>query len=322
MYVIYRFVPGFTDQDVLFTFPAESLDFDSTNLPDNVLNALDEAAKCFTSGCYVASAIMIRKTLEEICHDRNATGDNLKQRVTKLGSSIVVPQELLRGLDNLRLLGNDAAHVESQTFNQIGREEVEVSFEFTKEFLKAVYQYGSLIERIEALKTSSNPDHLSWCPGFRRPVADRAPFSGARWAPRVAYHGRTSTDGGAAASECRRSSGLTGVADTATGSTAPSQPTLRRRLVVPGGPMTAIRSEEANDSMPPTEVAANGFKHLAGAEVNVMTVPTLEGLFTGLGQVECSWNRSACRSSHLGLTRCTGWASASAPAIAAAAAGS
>jgi Domain of unknown function (DUF4145) len=148
IYVVYRI----DSEDVILTLPAESLDFDSTNLPDSVLNALSEAATCFTNGCYVASAIMIRKTLEEVCHDRGVTGDNLKEKVAALGSSVVVPQALLNGLDNLRLLGNDAAHIESQTFNQIGKEEVDVSFEVVKEFLKAVYQYDSLIKRLDALK--------------------------------------------------------------------------------------------------------------------------------------------------------------------------
>jgi hypothetical protein len=155
IYVVYLVRGDSTSQDVIFTSPAESLDFDSTNLPDNVLNALSEAGTCFTSGSYVASAIMIRKTLEEICRDRKVTGDNLQEKIAALSSSVVVPQELLNGLDNLRLLGNDAAHVKSQTFNQVGKEEVEISFEVVKEFLKAIYQYNSLIERLEALKQSS-----------------------------------------------------------------------------------------------------------------------------------------------------------------------
>ncbi|MGB2927529.1 MAG: DUF4145 domain-containing protein [Desulfobacterales bacterium] len=95
---------------------------------------------------------MVRKTLEELCRDRNAIGDNLKKRIKALGATVVLPQELLDGIDDLRLLGNDAAHIESQTFNQIGSEEVEVGIEFTKEVLKAVYQYGKLLERLRNLK--------------------------------------------------------------------------------------------------------------------------------------------------------------------------
>jgi hypothetical protein len=55
-------------------------------------------------------------------------------------------------VDDLRLLGNDAAHIESQEFNQAGPEEVEVGIEFTKEVLKATYQYSALLNRLHGLK--------------------------------------------------------------------------------------------------------------------------------------------------------------------------
>jgi hypothetical protein len=99
-----------------------------------------------------AAAIMVRKTLEELCLDRQATGNNLKERIRSLGGKVVLPQELLDGLDDLRLLGNDAAHIESQEFNKVGQEEVEIGIEFTKEVLKAVYQYSALLTRLRALK--------------------------------------------------------------------------------------------------------------------------------------------------------------------------
>jgi hypothetical protein len=53
----------------------------------------------------VASAIMVRKTLEELCKERNATGPNLKERIKALGTKVVLPEDLLVGLDDLRLLG-------------------------------------------------------------------------------------------------------------------------------------------------------------------------------------------------------------------------
>jgi hypothetical protein len=65
------------------------------------------------------------------------------------------PSELLDGLDDLRLLGNDAAHIESTVYSQIGKEEVEVGIEFTTEVLKAVYQYSALLGRLRALKAQN-----------------------------------------------------------------------------------------------------------------------------------------------------------------------
>ena len=137
---------------IIAAFPPSTIDFDSTNIPASVVTAFEESIKCHANQCFTASAIMVRKTLEELCRDRQATGTNLKERVRALGSKVVLPQELLDGLDDLRLLGNDAAHIESQEYNSVGKEEVEVAIEFAKEVLKAVYQYSTLLARLRALK--------------------------------------------------------------------------------------------------------------------------------------------------------------------------
>jgi hypothetical protein len=62
------------------------------------------------------------------------------------------PPELFDGLDDLRFLRNDAAHVEPQVYNQIGKEEVEVGIEFAKEALKATYQYNKLLQKLRSLR--------------------------------------------------------------------------------------------------------------------------------------------------------------------------
>jgi hypothetical protein len=141
---------------VLLTSPTETIPFDKENIPEKVLNAFEEAIKCHSNSCFIASAIMIRKTLEEICIDRGATGKNLFKKLEDLGSKILIPQELIIGMNELRLLGNDAAHIEAQTFSEIGKEEIEVSLEFAKEILKAVYQYDSLLQKLKRLKDKSN----------------------------------------------------------------------------------------------------------------------------------------------------------------------
>jgi len=146
---------GFSDGQLTITFPAERIDFDSTNVPTLVIAAFEEAITCHANQCFIASAIMVRKTLELLCRDRGAEGDNRKERIAALGTKVVLPKELLDGLDDLRLLGNDAAHVESKEYDQVGKEEVEVGIEFTKEVLKAVYQYSILLTRLRALKKTT-----------------------------------------------------------------------------------------------------------------------------------------------------------------------
>jgi hypothetical protein len=73
---------------------------------------------------------------------------------------LVLPEKLLDGLDHLHLLGNDAAHVESEEYAKIGKDEAEVGIEFTKEVLKALYQYKAILDRLTALKKPPRPEPL------------------------------------------------------------------------------------------------------------------------------------------------------------------
>ncbi|WP_411827780.1 DUF4145 domain-containing protein [Luteolibacter sp. AS25] len=137
--------------------PAPVIPFNAQHIPNTVLRVFEEAVQCHASKCYIASAIMVRRTLEEVCSNRGAVGSNLFKRIEDLGSRIVLPQELRDALHELRLLGNDAAHVEASTFSKIEEEEILVAIEFTKEILKATYQYSDLLKRMRKLR-KDNPE--------------------------------------------------------------------------------------------------------------------------------------------------------------------
>lgn len=136
----------------LVTFPALRIDFKTENIPERIRLCLTEAITCHAEDCYIASAIMVRRTLEELCEDKGSQGDNLKKRIEGLKSIVVLPKELFEGLDEVRLLGNDAAHIESKEYDQIGKEEVAVAIELTKEILKSVYQMDTLVMKLKGLK--------------------------------------------------------------------------------------------------------------------------------------------------------------------------
>ena len=107
---------------------------------------------CHANGAYVAAAIMVRKTLEELCLNRNAEGKFLWNRLQALREEVILPPELFEGLEDVALLGNDAAHVESRHYDNVGKEEVEIALEFTKRVLQAVYQSSTLLDRLRSLK--------------------------------------------------------------------------------------------------------------------------------------------------------------------------
>lgn len=137
------------------TFPALRIDFDSTNIPEKIKKSFEEAIICHSESCFIAAAIMIRRTLEELCEDRGAEGKNLQDRIRALKSKVILPEDLFNALDDLRLLGNDAAHVESKTYEDIGNDEIEIGIELTKEILKACYQLKDLVEKLNKLKKTN-----------------------------------------------------------------------------------------------------------------------------------------------------------------------
>jgi hypothetical protein len=59
---------------------------------------------------------------------------------------------MLDALHDLRLLGNDAAHVELKDFDDVDKEKVEVALDIGKEILKAAYRYKAIMGRLNALE--------------------------------------------------------------------------------------------------------------------------------------------------------------------------
>lgn len=138
--------------EIVKVYPPEVLDFDTTALPHHIASTLEEAVKAHSAECFRASALMVRRLLEEVCKDKKAKGKDLKARVAALGGATLIPKELIEAADELRILGNDAAHVEAQAYDQIGKVEAEVAIDLAKEILKAVYQYSRLVDRLRSLK--------------------------------------------------------------------------------------------------------------------------------------------------------------------------
>jgi len=138
-------------------FPPEVIDFDATDLPPNILETLEEAIRCHSYKAYKATALMVRRVLEELCEDKGATGNDLKARLQNLGGTITVPNELLDAADELRLLGNDAAHVKAKDYDAIGELEATAAVALAKELLKATYQYSSLVNKLSLSRSPKSP---------------------------------------------------------------------------------------------------------------------------------------------------------------------
>jgi len=137
---------------VLAVEPPELLDFDPQGLPARCEATLKEAVACHGVGAYRAAAMMVRRLLEEICEENAATGKDLHNRLKQLRTKIVLPEALFGAMNELKALGNDAAHIEAKVYDNIDQGEAADSIELAKEILKSLYQLQGLLGRLQARK--------------------------------------------------------------------------------------------------------------------------------------------------------------------------
>jgi hypothetical protein len=138
---------------VLACYPAQQIELQSEGLPAPVRTSLLGAIRCHAFQCYIAAAMLVRKTIEEVCRYEGAEGDNLFQRIEALKEKVEQPDEVVDGaLHALRQLGNDATHTEVWIYNEVGEQEVAEAIRLTQLFLMPIYTTKASMKKLEALK--------------------------------------------------------------------------------------------------------------------------------------------------------------------------
>lgn len=111
------------------------------DLPTSISSPYLNAARSFQVGLYEPCVIMCRKCLEALCRELNSNPRrSLKQNLEVLHESGQIDQKLLAWADQLRLIGNDAAH---DLDVRIQQSDARDAFEF----LEAILMYTFLLNR-------------------------------------------------------------------------------------------------------------------------------------------------------------------------------
>jgi hypothetical protein len=146
------------DGEIISSYPPETIEFDRESVPGRVREAIEEAIIAHAHRCYRAAALMVRRAIEEICLEREAAGDTLYDRIEALAEKVILPKAFLDGLHDVRLLGNDAAHVEARLYEEVGSQEVEAGIAIAKELIRAVYQYEGIMGALGVLRGASGDE--------------------------------------------------------------------------------------------------------------------------------------------------------------------
>jgi len=107
-------------------------------LPSSILNAYQEARRCFNAKAFTAAAIMCRKTLEGICSEHGIKAGTLAGGLREMRDKEVIEGRLFQWAEALRLFGNDAAH---QIDLEISAEDARDIVEFTHALLEYVFTF-------------------------------------------------------------------------------------------------------------------------------------------------------------------------------------
>lgn len=94
-------------EEVLYPRSTEPL---AVDIPSLVRQPYESAVSCFSTGNYMPSAIMCRKTVEAMCHVLGEQNGTLRTRLRRLRDAGKVEARLCDWADELRLFGNDATH--------------------------------------------------------------------------------------------------------------------------------------------------------------------------------------------------------------------
>jgi hypothetical protein len=140
------------------SFPPQRLTVSTDDVPAKVASALNEAIECHANQCYRSAGMMIRRTLEEVCEEKDAEGKDLHNRLKDLRDKVILSPVLIEAMDELKLLGNDAAHVHSRDYDEIGSEEITVAVDLTKAILQSLYQHKDLVARLKSFRKDAPTD--------------------------------------------------------------------------------------------------------------------------------------------------------------------
>lgn len=127
-----------------------------SNIPDVIRRSYNEAKKVEKISP-AAFVVLIGKSLECLCEDKKAEGNNLKNKLDDLAKKGIIPKTLLKMGHSVRLLRNIGAHPSDY---DITEEEVSIIGDFFAAVIEYVYvapeKIKSLEEKLKRYKTTKN----------------------------------------------------------------------------------------------------------------------------------------------------------------------
>jgi len=115
-------------------------------IPEKLRQSLAESIKCYKTKAYTATTIMCRRTIEGFCHLRGIKENNLASAIKKLKTNGVINEQLFKWANELRLIGNEAAHNIDLHFSSIDARD---TLDFTIAILDFTYSFKDKFDKFK-----------------------------------------------------------------------------------------------------------------------------------------------------------------------------
>jgi hypothetical protein len=122
-------------------------------IPPGIRQSVTEARKCFESGSYLATAVLVRRSIEGFCADQGASHGMLHRALQDLVEREVIDERLLEWADGLRILGNVGAHFTKQS---VSKQDASDAIDLIEALLDYVYVFAAKFEEFKARRNSSD----------------------------------------------------------------------------------------------------------------------------------------------------------------------
>jgi hypothetical protein len=135
--------------------PDDSVD---KSIPKSISDDFSEAMRCLWIKSYKAAVAMCRRSVEAACHDLEATGRNLYEKIEDLASKGVITDRMRRMAHRVRLTGNKNLHGEAKApdshfdaddLSGMKERDALAMITFTKEFFHHIYAIEALLKQYE-----------------------------------------------------------------------------------------------------------------------------------------------------------------------------
>ncbi|WP_219461617.1 DUF4145 domain-containing protein [Nonomuraea rhizosphaerae] len=107
-------------------------------IPEELRREHQEAQRCFNADAYTATVVMVRRALEGVCSHHNISATNLVRALEEMERQGLIEGRLLEWAQELRVLGNQAAHF---TGRPVARQDAQDALELAEALLDYLYLF-------------------------------------------------------------------------------------------------------------------------------------------------------------------------------------